>query len=178
MASQDGLTGLVNRRQFDISLENEFNRAIRYGHKLSILMIDVDHFKQFNDLYGHLAGDECLREIGRSFKSNVKRPGDVIARYGGEEFIVLLHDADEEGAAKVARSILMSVSELKIVHAASVFGIVTISIGLHTISPAQGDGQTSLKLVENADRHLYVAKSRGRNQIAQSIAVQDENKKI
>jgi diguanylate cyclase (GGDEF)-like protein len=168
MASQDGLTGLVNRRQFDISLENEFNRAIRYGHKLSVLMIDVDHFKQFNDLYGHLAGDECLRAISGTFRSHVKRPGDIVARYGGEEFIVLLHDADEKGAAKIAANILASVIGLNIAHTDSTFGIVTISCGVHTISPVKGDGNTPLKTIGSADKQLYIAKTKGRNRVAQT----------
>jgi diguanylate cyclase (GGDEF)-like protein len=116
LAAIDGLTGLANRRHFDERLENEWARARREGTTLSLLMIDVDHFKKFNDRYGHPAGDACLRSVAGVLAAQVRRPADLAARYGGEEFVLLLPDADAAGCQQVGKRIRESLAALGIVH--------------------------------------------------------------
>ena len=164
MALQDGLTGLANRRQFDLALNDEFNRAIREHSPLALLMIDVDAFKQFNDLHGHPAGDECLRRISAVTKSCLRRAGDLAARYGGEEIAVLLPKTDLAGALKVAARIRQNVRDLQIDHAAGPAGMLTVSCGVNSITPVRSK-DLPLDLLEGADRALYIAKTEGRDRI-------------
>ncbi|AKU25122.1 GGDEF domain-containing protein [Massilia sp. NR 4-1] len=165
MALQDGLTGLANRRQFDVTLGNEFSRAVRQGSELAFIMIDVDYFKQYNDLQGHSAGDDCLRALSRSIRMQTpKRPGDLAARYGGEEIGVLLPNTDAEGARAVAERIRAAVEALQMPHPGSRFQVVTVSAGVAAIKPQRGVDQPGA-LVEAADRALYAAKSAGRNRV-------------
>ncbi len=162
LAIVDALTRLANRRRFDEALAREWRRLARVGKPLSLVMIDVDCFKAYNDSHGHLAGDLCLRDIARVIQDNVRRPGDLAARYGGEEFAVILPDTPVGGAAHVAEAIRMSVEELQIPHdRSSVVPVVTISAGVactfpHPDIPIQ-------RLIQGADEGLYRAKSCGRN---------------
>lgn len=160
----DGLTGIPNRREFDIHLEEEWRRAGRNGEVISLIMIDIDFFKNYNDHYGHLAGDDCLRKVAKALVSTMKRPGDMVARYGGEEFACILPDTDTQGALNVAELLLNSVSALKIPHTAStVADHVTVSVGVATKRP---DSESLYDdLIREADRMLYNAKNQGRNRI-------------
>ncbi len=165
LALQDGLTGLANRRQFDVTLGNEFSRAMRAGSTLAFIMIDVDCFKQYNDLYGHAAGDDSLRAISKTIRMvTPKRPGDLAARYGGEEIGILLPNTDLAGATAVAERVRRAVADMLLPHAASPHGIVTISAGVAAMAPRRG-GDTPAMLMELADKALYAAKLAGRNRV-------------
>lgn len=163
LADTDGLTNLTNRRAFDHALTTETEHCIKHDMPLSVLMIDIDRFKAYNDTYGHLAGDDCLRTVGRCLARSVKRSTDLVARYGGEEFVVLLPNTDEKGAAVVAEKFTRLLARADISHAGSEFGRVTASIG---ISSASGKGlqSGSARFMATADSALYEAKARGRNQ--------------
>lgn len=161
LALEDALTGLSNRRQFDLFILAEMGRARRTVTHLAMLMIDVDHFKSFNDRYGHVAGDECLRKISAIIKDNIKRPGDLAARYGGEEFTVVLPGTDYVGAFLVAEKIRRAVQQAGIEHSECAEGTVTVSVGVCAYNPASQDQPDDL--VSAADKALYVAKASGRN---------------
>lgn len=159
----DGLTRIANRRYFEERAAAEWARAVRQGFPLSALMIDVDHFKAYNDHHGHQAGDECLQRVAAEMKAVLKRPTDLLARYGGEEFVCLLPDTDLEGALGVARHCRDALQSAAITHGAPPGGpYVTVSIGACT-KPADVVGSVSA-LLREADAQLYVAKSRGRDQ--------------
>ncbi len=163
IATLDGLTKVANRRRFDEFLELEWKRAMREGSPISLILIDIDHFKLFNDTYGHQAGDDCLKAVAQAIRGCVKRPMDLVARYGGEEFTVVLPNTDEKGAFLIAQLAGREVRNLGIPHAkASKIGCVSISCGVSTIYPSRGS--TSEELVSRADEALYAAKDRGRNQ--------------
>lgn len=159
-ALTDALTGLGNRRRFDEVLTRERLRAQRHGEPLSLLLIDIDHFKAYNDRYGHLAGDGCLRQVAGAIAMQARRPGDEAARYGGEEFAVLLPATDGAGARHIADGLLAAVVELGLLHAGSALcgGRVTVSVGATTMSGAL----ESAPFVDAADRALYLAKAQGR----------------
>lgn len=162
LARIDGLTGMSNRRTFDEMLQREWKRQARTGQPLSIIMIDVDHFKQYNDTYGHGAGDTCLRRVSQAAEGSLQRPADIVARYGGEEFVALLPDTTLEGAMAVAESIRAAISSLEIEHIESKAApYVTVSLGVACMVPEldKDPGQ----LLEAADAQLYAAKSEGRN---------------
>ena len=161
MALTDSLTGLGNRRRLDMVLELEMRRAKRQGSPLALIMLDVDYFKRFNDTYGHAAGDDCLERVGGAIGKALRRPADLAARYGGEEFTVLLPDTDGAGAGSVAESICQAVRELAIPHADQPAGIVTVSAGVASTSPA--NEATAASIIKAADACLYRAKSSGRN---------------
>ncbi len=162
-ALTDSLTGLANRRYFDDAINTEFNRLRRSGAPLSLIMLDIDHFKQFNDFYGHLAGDNCLKVVAAALKTVVGRVPDVIARYGGEEFVAILPETDKSGAINRAERMKQVIEELAISHAASeTADHLTISLGLVTISPVAGP-VTPEQVVAMADIALYRAKKGGRN---------------
>lgn len=163
LAMQDGLTGLANRRQFDAALESELSRAKRQRAALALIMIDVDFFKQFNDIYGHVAGDECLKAVARTLgEVTARRAGDLVARYGGEEFAVLLPGATMRAAMSVARKLIEAIRELKIPHEGSPGGVVTMSAGAYALQPADTSDEP-WALVGAADQALYAAKNGGRN---------------
>lgn len=164
LANLDGLTGIPNRRSMEIRLEREWKRSIRSGMPVSLLMIDVDCFKQYNDNYGHAAGDDCLKEVARVLAEAVKRPADFTARYGGEEFVVLLPDVNEEGAVSVGENIRREIEALNLPHEHSrAAACVTISLGAATIIPKQTTALSDL--MKAADDALYEAKENGRNQV-------------
>ena len=158
----DGLTGIANRRCLDKFLEREFRRASREEQSLAVLMIDADRFKSFNDTYGHLAGDECLRAIAGAVQLGIRRAADLAARFGGEEFVVMLPHTDEPGAVGLAELIRAGVEELAIPHVGSATGIMTVSIGVAVAFPGR-DAATVAALIAAADTALYVAKKAGRN---------------
>jgi diguanylate cyclase (GGDEF)-like protein len=161
MALTDSLTAVANRRHFDTVIAGEVKRSIRMKKGLALLLIDVDKFKGYNDLYGHGAGDLCLKQIAATMRGTVRRPSDLVARYGGEEFVVLLPDTDALGAHAVASDLLRAVRSLEIAHAAWERGIVTISIGV-AVSPPQSLIDAA-QLIERADQALYAAKQAGRD---------------
>lgn len=161
LALEDALTGLANRRQFDLFTQAEMGRAKRNHTTLALLMIDVDHFKRFNDRYGHLVGDECLRKLSKIIQENIRRPGDLAARFGGEEFSAVLPATDYVGAFIVAEKIRKAVLQAQIEHKDADQGIVTISIGVSACSP--GPEGTPDALIGAADKALYIAKTSGRN---------------
>ncbi len=157
----DGLTGLPNRRAFDELLRQEWRRGARLQSPLSLILLDIDFFKQYNDNYGHLAGDECLRQVGRAL-ATVGRSIDFVGRYGGEEFICVLPHTDLSGAIRVAERLKEAVTQLEITHAHSrAADYITISLGVATEIPH--DSADPMALVEKADQMLYRAKDAGRN---------------
>jgi len=162
LSSMDGLTGLANRRQFDTTLEQEWQRAIRSELPLSLLFADIDYFKRYNDSYGHQAGDDCLKKVADSLQKTVHRPSDLVSRYGGEEFVIILPDTTSEGAIAVAEKMIKHITGLKIPHENSDSADhVTLSIGVATLSPEEDSSPD--ELIEAADRVLYKAKDNGRN---------------
>lgn len=164
LALLDSLTGLANRRQFDIALKNEMTRAARNDRSVALLMLDIDYFKQFNDIYGHVAGDQCLQQLGRLLQSMASRPGDLMARYGGEELAIILPDTDLQGAVAFAERVLENIRQLKVAHSGSPLGIITASIGASAKVPHPYN-DTPLGLVSMADSALYTAKKGGKNQV-------------
>ena len=159
----DGLTNIPNRRYFDETLAAEWKRCIRTESPLSIVISDVDFFKQFNDIYSHQAGDACLKAIATSLNESLFRVEDMVARYGGEEFAAILPGTDSDGAHAVAERMRRSARELCIPHQKGVGGLVSCSFGVATIQPSTHD--TPLQLLQAADTSLYAAKRAGRNQI-------------
>jgi diguanylate cyclase (GGDEF)-like protein/PAS domain S-box-containing protein len=167
-ARNDHLTGLPNRRHVDETLADEVRRALRAGHPLSVLMIDVDFFKKYNDHYGHLQGDECLRIVAAELKKSLHRHCDLVGRYGGEEFVAVMPGTDALGALKVAGAIVHATRALNLPHARSGYGKVTLSIGAATLAyVSQEYAPETLcdRLLHTADRALYTAKLSGRNAV-------------
>jgi len=163
LARTDGLTGLDNRRMLDVTLAREWRRAARSQHALSLLFVDVDHFKRYNDTQGHQAGDDALAAVARCIAGCLHRPADYAARYGGEEFVVVLPNVDTNGAVTIAESIRTGILDLGIRHDTGVSGRLTASIGVTTCYPERDDSiQAALKLADDA---LYRAKESGRNQV-------------
>ncbi len=170
LASKDGLTGLANRRTFDTSLAKEWLRAERTGSPLSLLMIDVDHFKLYNDTYGHPAGDECLRKISNAIAAIVRSASDVVARYGGEEIGVVLPETGPAGAIAIGRRVVELVQGLSLTHSLSPAGNVTISVGVATLIPTDHKSYPQ-QLTDAADGALYQAKLLGRGR---AVAANDK----
>ncbi len=159
----DGLTGIRNRRFFDDALANEWRRGGRRGSPLSLIMIDIDHFKKFNDTYGHIIGDDCLRQVADTLSDTVRRPADFVARYGGEEFSAVLPDTDADAARLIAELMRKRVESLEISHSGSSAEVVTVSLGVATVVPRRSSDPEML--VQSADKMLYEAKEGGRNQV-------------
>lgn len=176
-AGTDDLTGIANRRQFNERLTVEWKRTLRMGTPLSLLLIDVDHFKAYNDLYGHPLGDQCLRRVAQAMRTVLKRPADLLARYGGEEFALLLPDTDERGAEQLADQLLSIIRSQHIPHRGAMFGEVSISVGVSTLPRSIPDSTQAPEmrrqtvshtfyeaaLVQSADTALYSSKKQGRN---------------
>jgi len=171
-ALTDGLTGLVNRRAFDVALDKEWKRTLREGSQMSLLMVDIDHYKQFNDQYGHQMGDDCLRTVATAIRGEVRREIDTVARYGGDEIAVILPSTELAGALAVAESVRRAIEAIRIPHAENkeIGGWVTASIGVATALARYGG---TLKMPESilmsADHALYKAKHGGRNQVASTL---------
>ena len=164
IATHDSLTGLGNRRLFEGALDIEFGRGARQSSSLSLIMLDIDYFKRYNDAYGHVAGDHCLAEVARAVKGCCHRKADLAVRYGGEEFAVLLPDTDIHGALVIAEQIRRSVMDKNIIHSGSPTGFVTVSLGCYSFVPT---GRDSMEVfIERADAALYQAKHSGRNRSA------------
>lgn len=165
LMNSDGLTGLSNRRHFDEYLEMEWRRSLREQSQLSLLMIDVDYFKSYNDTFGHVAGDEALRQVAGAIREGCSRSSDLAARYGGEEFAMVLPGTSPGGARLLAEKVRRTVESLQISHDQPRPGShLTVSIGVSTLVPG-GGGQTFRVLIEMADQALYQAKNNGRNQV-------------
>jgi len=162
LSATDGLTGVANRRRFDVVLAVEWARAARSAQPLALVMIDVDWFKNYNDHYGHVAGDGCLQKVAGAITAAASRSGDLVARYGGEEFVVIAPATNGLDALGIARRVCLALEELADPHELSEFGIVTVSIGAASVIPVAAGGPSSL--VVAADAALYRAKSQGRNQ--------------
>jgi diguanylate cyclase (GGDEF)-like protein len=161
-SSSDSLTGIPNRRAFDAAFEQEWNHATRTGKPLALLLADVDHFKKYNDTYGHQRGDDCLKKVAKAMREAARRKVDLVARYGGEEFALLLPDTAPVSALLVAGRILEALRSLRLPHEGAPAGHVTMSIGICGTVP-QG-GQSPAALIKAADKALYDAKAKGRNQ--------------
>lgn len=166
LSSLDGLTEIPNRRLFDETYANEWKRARRNGTPLSIIMMDIDYFKRFNDTYGHAAGDTCLQQVARAISSAAKRSMEFVARYGGEEFVAVLPGTDIKGGRVVAENMRNFVEKLKIPHLKSeVSDYVTISVGLASLELPLDQDEKSQTLINAADNMLYKAKEKGRNRV-------------
>jgi diguanylate cyclase (GGDEF)-like protein/PAS domain S-box-containing protein len=164
MSYKDGLTGVANRRMFDSILELEWANARRNSQPLSVIMIDIDHFKEFNDHYGHIQGDDCLIRVAQVLGSAATRARDFLARYGGEEFVLVLPEADADAAAKIAERCRQAIFKEQIPHARSpVSAVLTISLGVGTMTPGHED--QAMAFIETIDKKLYQAKQLGRNKI-------------
>jgi diguanylate cyclase (GGDEF)-like protein len=162
LSKLDSLTGIPNRRQFDEYLEKQWQNALRSDSVLSLIMIDIDHFKGYNDNYGHGKGDECLKQVAKSLSDTIKRPNDMLARYGGDEFVCVLPLTDLEGAKNIAEEMRKNILSLAVPHFHStVADYVTISLGTATVKPARRISTTTL--LKAADQALYKAKNNSRN---------------
>ncbi|MFA9438962.1 GGDEF domain-containing protein [Uliginosibacterium sp. sgz301328] len=162
---KDGLTGVANRRMFDSILEQEWGQARRTGQPLSAILLDIDYFKQYNDHYGHLQGDECLKRVARALSRAATRSRDFLARFGGEEFVFILPETPAQAAQKIAERCRDLIFKEQIAHASSpVSQILTISLGVGTHTPGHEDNAADF--IETVDRRLYRAKQFGRNRIA------------
>jgi diguanylate cyclase (GGDEF)-like protein len=164
LSETDGLTGLANRSHFDSMLGYEYARHMRSGTELSLLLLDIDQFKAFNDTYGHLRGDDCLRQIALAMTTIASRATDLVARYGGEEFVLLLPETHLKGAVILAEKVRNCINDLAIPHIRSCAGYVTASIGVASMRLLPGSQITDI--VEKADAQLYAAKAGGRNRVA------------
>lgn len=162
LSFKDGLTGVANRRMFDSIMEREWSHARRSRQPLSLLLLDIDYFKQYNDCYGHIQGDDCLRRVGEVMSGAACRPRDFVARFGGEEFVMVLPETDAAAAEKVAERCRQLILEQQIPHQASKAApYLTVSLGVGTITPFSEDGRT--QFIESVDALLYKAKQKGRN---------------
>lgn len=165
LAIQDGLTQISNRRFLDEYLPNEWKRAARDKYSVSLVMIDLDFFKPYNDTYGHQSGDECLKRVAEKIKGVLHRPADIAARYGGEEFIVVLPETEVAGALKISEEIRSEIESLRIEHSGSkVSSYVTASLGVATLLPSEILSDPKV-LIQKADEALYEAKNQGRNRV-------------
>jgi diguanylate cyclase (GGDEF)-like protein/PAS domain S-box-containing protein len=164
MSFKDGLTGVANRRRFDFIMELEWTNARRNRQPLSLVMLDIDYFKQYNDHYGHLRGDQCLKEVAAILLRSARRARDFLARFGGEEFVLILPETDAKAATKVAERCREMLANAQIPHEESLVDqVLTASLGISTIVPCLGDDMRAF--IETVDRRLYKAKQKGRDRI-------------
>ena len=163
-AGEDKLTGIANRRRFDMTFEQVWAQSRRSGIPISLIMVDIDHFKQFNDHYGHQAGDKCLAQVAKALSETARRATDLVARYGGEEFVILLNQTTRDDAYQLAERMRAKVESLKIEHVKSGFGYVTISVGGTTVFAS--DSSETVNPLKYADEALYSSKGSGRNQVS------------
>ena len=164
----DGLTGIANRRRLDEELDREWKRMMRKKHPLSVVLCDIDHFKLYNDTYGHQQGDDCLIKVAQAINDSVNRPADVTARYGGEEFCLVLPETDSKGAIRIAEIVRKNVKALGLDHKSSpVASVITLSLGVATMIPEPGGNPAVI--LEASDRALYQAKGNGRDRVEQNL---------
>lgn len=163
LSFKDGLTGLLNRRRLDALLATEWGTAKRTQQPLSLIMIDIDFFKQYNDRFGHVRGDECLRKVAAALTACASRPRDFLARFGGEEFVLVLPDTDAAGAARIAQKCREAIAAAEIAHETATGAWLTLSLGVGTVVPTTEDGQVAF--IEAVDQCLYDAKASGRNAV-------------
>lgn len=164
LATSDGLTRISNRRRFDEHLDYQWKQMLREQAPLSLILCDIDYFKQYNDAYGHLAGDTCLQQVAQTLNALPKRPGDLVARYGGEEFAVILPQTDVAGALRVAEQLQAAIAQQRIQHEQSIVSpYLTLSLGVASTIP--GFDQSPCELLDQADHALYLAKQQGKNRI-------------
>ena len=168
LSASDGLTGIPNRRLFDEYIAREWRRARRNATSIALMMCDVDHFKLFNDTYGHQAGDDCLRQVAATIQKIMERGADIVARYGGEEFVVVLPETQVGGALFLAEKIRHAIHALNIPHEASQHGRVSMSIGIAAMVPEADEENDYDKLIKAADRALYQAKHLGRDRVCRA----------
>lgn len=177
LARKDGLTGLANRRSFDEFLDQAWRQTLREGSEMALLLIDVDHFKQFNDTHGHQAGDDCLRMVAAVVGDFARRPLDRACRYGGEEFALIMGGAGSNGAVGVAEEIRSAVFDLGIPHEVSLARSLTVSIGVATaMARVGGSVRMPETLLQAADHALYKAKAGGRNRVERSVVIAPSEK--
>jgi diguanylate cyclase (GGDEF)-like protein len=173
LSSEDELTGISNRRGFESYLDQEWKRASRYDVPVSLILVDIDFFKEYNDTYGHQSGDQCLKEVASVLNGTLHRPADFVARYGGEEFVIILPNTDMNGGEVIAEKLREGVEALGIIHSSSqASGRVTISLGVATAMPSQNFSPS--ELVAAADQALYLAKQVGRNKVKSSNLMAEE----
>lgn len=176
LSSVDSLTSLANRRQFDNYLKDYVSHASRHERGINLLMIDIDRFKQYNDIYGHVKGDDTLRSVAKMLRLGASRPMDFVARYGGEEFVVLLNDSSPKEGALLGEKLREAVESLCIEHEGSEYGVVTISIGVAHLDGKLHEDIDDLELIRQADKCLYQAKESGRNRvITESFEIKHKN---
>ena len=162
LSKHDGLTGICNRSKFDEFIQDEWQRGLRDKTSLSLIFIDIDFFKKFNDYYGHTAGDDCLKKVAQTINNSLERSVDLAARYGGEEFVCVLPNTDPAGAKHIAELIRSNIFKLQLAHKEStVEPVVTISLGISSVIP--DDESSAIVLIQTADKMLYKAKEQGRN---------------
>ena len=167
LATIDGLTGIANRRRYDLFLEHEWKNAIRTQSSISLILMDIDFFKPYNDNYGHAAGDECLKKVGKALASTITRATDLVARYGGEEFVCVLPMTGIDGAARLGEKLRQTISDLKIPHEHSkAADHVTMSMGVISMVPTKERKPEEMAVL--ADKNLYFAKEQGRNRVVYS----------
>jgi diguanylate cyclase (GGDEF)-like protein len=172
LATHDGLTGVYNHRYFREVLQQEWKRCHRANKPLSLFMVDIDHFKLYNDTYGHEQGNACLKRVAETLQTGARRPGDLLARYGGEEFALLLPETEAEGAVAVAEALRSEVEQAALEHRKSLTAeVVTLSLGVATVVPSERE--TPDDLIASADSALYRAKREGRNRVKRSPSVQN-----
>lgn len=164
MSLTDSLTNIANRRKFDEVFQREWRRSLRESQPLTVAIVDVDWFKDYNDHYGHQAGDSCLQEVAEILQTSVSRSSDLVARYGGEEFVILISNANSQVSIELMERVCAAFEERNLLHAASAFGFVTVSIGIASVIPKKSID--SKKLIEESDKALYKAKNDGKNQVA------------
>jgi diguanylate cyclase (GGDEF)-like protein len=169
----DSLTGIPNRLNFSEHMVREFNRSNRAKEPLAVIMCDIDHFKAYNDTYGHASGDECLRKVAQTIEQTLERPGDFCARYGGEEFVVILADTSQKGAMHIAEKIRLNILDLQIIHKKA-YPLPLISLSLGVATSTDQPLTSYEELIKNADTALYLAKSNGRNRVESYIHIPDK----
>jgi diguanylate cyclase (GGDEF)-like protein len=172
----DGLTGLSNRRRFDEVYDRAYERALLMRRPLSLLMMDVDHFKAYNDCYGHQAGDECLKKVAAAIQRSARRPSDLAARYGGEEFVVLLPDADLDYAREIAEETRRAMAAMNLAHERSATAPhVTLSVGAIAFMPSAAPPPDASEILRLADQNLYLAKKNGRDRVESQRVTQSDS---
>lgn len=175
LARKDGLTGLANRRSFDEVLDKTWRQTLRQGSEMALLLLDIDHFKQFNDHYGHQAGDDCLRTVAAAVAKFARRPSDLACRYGGEEFAIVLGGVAPEVAVSLAEEVRSAIASLRVPHERSSGGFITVSIGVATaVARVGGSIRMPESLLQAADHALYKAKAGGRDRVERTVLIASE----